>query len=105
MARRVIADYVEVLQTDGGSARVTQTSAETLTGGNPSAQARATQLSAEALLTNNTAVKARATQLSAEVLQTVGTNPAIARVTMVSAEVLLLATPATTQRHRVVWVL
>jgi hypothetical protein len=48
MARRVAASYVEVLQTDAAAARVTQVSAEALTGAGAQ-KARVTQLSAEAL--------------------------------------------------------
>lgn len=51
MATRVIADYLEVLQTSGAAARVTMLSAEALLGGNPGAKGRVTMLSAEALFT------------------------------------------------------
>jgi hypothetical protein len=50
MASRVIAAYVEVLQTDGGSIRVSQVGAEALLGDNTARKARVSQVGAEALL-------------------------------------------------------
>jgi archaeosine-15-forming tRNA-guanine transglycosylase len=65
---------------------------------------RVTQTSAEALVTDNTARRVRATQVSAEALVTVGTNPAVLRVTQISAEVLMQVVPPASQRSRVVWI-